>query len=409
MQISVEKKRAVLINTAYIVLLLSAFYLFMKYAFGMFAPFIFAFILGAVLQKPANAIARKTPIKKGFASVLLVLLVLAAFLTVMALAGVKIMSEVRGFADSLMAYIGRLPDFIKSVEATLLNAADKLPDGIGDTLRTTIENFTDKLLLSSEERGEITHLQQSTGIDIFSMLETPLSGVWATAKQIPSVLVGCLIFVIASCFITSDYDRIVGFVKRQLSPEKRRNVSKTRDIVFSSVGKLVKSYVLIMFITFVEMCLGLSVLKIIGVYGGSYLFIIATITAMVDIFPVLGTGTILIPWGVFMLITGRYGMGIGLLVLYACITVIRQVIEPKIVASNLGIPPIVSIMGMYIGLQLFGVIGLFLLPITITVIKVLNDEGVIRIWKSSRKKDKQEENEETAVSNEADSKDEKDV
>lgn len=80
-------------------------------------------------------------------------------------------------------------------------------------------------------------------------------------------------------------------------------------------------------------------------------------------------------------------MGIGLLVLYACITVIRQVIEPKIVASNLGIPPIVSIMGMYIGLQLFGVIGLFLMPITITVIKVLNDEGVVRIWKKEKKND----------------------
>ena len=389
MQASVEKRRAVLINTAYIVLLLGAFYLFMRYAFGVFAPFIFAFILAAVLQRPANAIAKKTPIKKGFASVLLVLFTIGLILALIALAGVKIASEVKGFADSIAGYVDRLPELIKSIEATLLNAVDKLPEGIGTTLRSAVENFVDKLLLTSNGGGEITHLQQSSGIDIFSMLKTPLSGVWATAKQIPSVLVACIIFVIASCFITSDYDRIVGFVKRQLSPEKRRNASKTKDIVFSSVGKLVKSYALIMFITFVEMCIGLSVLKIIGVYGGNYLFIIATITAMVDIFPVLGTGTILIPWGVFMLVTGRFGMGIGLLVLYACITVIRQVLEPKIVASNLGIPPIVTIMGMYIGLQLFGVLGIFLLPIMITVIKVLNDEGVVRIWKSSKNRSDQ--------------------
>ncbi len=385
LQLSVEKKRAVLINTAYIVLLLSAFYLFMKYAFGVLSSFIFAFILGAVLQRPVNAVVKKTPLKKGPVSVLFVLLSVAAVLTVIALAGVKIASEVKGFADTFMAYVGKLPDFVKSVEETLLGIVSKLPEGIGSTLSTTIENFVDKLLLPAEERSQLAQTQQGGSIDILSMLKTPLSGVWATAKQIPNVLVGCLIFVIAACFITSDYDRITSFVKRQLSPQKRRNVTKTKNIVFSSVGKLVKSYALIMLITFVEMCIGLGVLKIIGVYGGNYLFIIATITAIVDIFPVLGTGTVLIPWGVFMLITGRFGMGIGLLVLYVCITVIRQVLEPKVVASNLGIPPIVSIMGMYIGLRLFGVIGIFLLPIMITVLKVLNDEGVVRIWKSAKK------------------------
>lgn len=388
MQTSVERKRAVLINTAYVVLLLSAFYLFMKYAFWIFAPFIFAFILGAALQRPRNAIIKKTPLKKGLTSVLLVLLTVGAIVALIALAGVRIAAEFRGLVSSLMEYVKELPNLIKSVETSIIELAQKLPDGIRDTIVQGVSNLSDKLLLSSEERMEMSQAQQSgADIDIFSIIKTPLSGVWATAKQIPSVLVGCLVFVIAGCFITSDYDMIVNFVKRQLSPEKRRNLSKTKGIVFSSIGKLVKSYLLIMLITFAEMCVGIGALKVTGVYSGKYIFIIALITAIVDIFPVLGTGTILIPWAVISLITRSYGMGIGLLVLYACITVIRQVIEPKIVASNLGIPPIVSIMGMYIGLQLFGVIGLFLMPITITVIKVLNDEGVVRIWKKEKKND----------------------
>lgn len=388
MQTSVERKRAVLINTAYVVLLLSAFYLFMKYAFWIFAPFIFAFILGAALQRPRNAIIKKTPLKKGLTSVLLVLLTVGAIVALIALAGVRIAAEFRGLVSSLMEYVKELPNLIKSVETSIIELAQKLPDGIRDTIVQGVSNLSDKLLLSSEERMEMSQAQQSgADIDIFSIIKTPLSGVWATAKQIPSVLVGCLVFVIAGCFITSDYDMIVNFVKRQLSPEKRRNLSKTKGIVFSSIGKLVKSYLLIMLITFAEMCVGIGALKVIGVYSGKYIFIIALITAIVDIFPVLGTGTIIIPWAVISLITGSYGMGIGLLALYACITVIRQVIEPKIVASNLGIPPIVSIMGMYIGLQLFGVIGLFLMPITITVIKVLNDEGVVRIWKKEKKND----------------------
>ena len=89
----------------------------------------------------------------------------------------------------------------------------------------------------------------------------------------------------------------------------------------------------------------------------------------------------MIPWALWSLFTGDVGLGIGLLVVYAIISVIRQVIEPKLVASQLGLPPFVTIMAMYIGSQLFGFIGLFLLPITIMLLKVLNDEGVIHIFK----------------------------
>ena len=129
------------------------------------------------------------------------------------------------------------------------------------------------------------------------------------------------------------------------------------------------------------MVIGLSFLKLIGVYTGGYIFAISLITAIVDILPVLGTGTILVPWGVWSLLTGNIGFGIGILVVYAIITVIRQIIEPKLVASQLGLPAYVTITAMYIGTRLFGFIGLFLLPISIMVLKVLNDDGIIHIFR----------------------------
>lgn len=78
-------------------------------------------------------------------------------------------------------------------------------------------------------------------------------------------------------------------------------------------------------------------------------------------------------------------MGIGILVLYIFISVMRQFIEPKLVAGQLGLPPFVTIMGMYIGLKLFGLIGMLMLPLSIILIKLLNDEGVIKIWKTDKK------------------------
>ena len=129
------------------------------------------------------------------------------------------------------------------------------------------------------------------------------------------------------------------------------------------------------------MLLGLGALKLFGLYKGGYIFAISLITALVDIFPVLGTGTILVPWGIYSLVTGNIGFGIGILVLYAVITVIRQAVEPKLVADQLGLPAYITIVAMYIGTQLFGFIGLFLLPISIMLLKVLNDEGIISIFR----------------------------
>ena len=384
---TVEKRRAVLINVAYIALVLGAFYLFMKYAFWTVAPFLFAFLVAAALQRPTNFISKKTHIKKGIVSVIAVLLIIALLITIVALTGARVVSEVKGLASTLTEWLKKVPGYVKSWEASLYRFAERLPDGLQSSAEDAIKSFSDKLLLSSEERAaqRAQGGEQNSNINLLSILKTPLSGVWSTAKQIPSILVGVLLFIIAACFMTAGYDGIVGFIKNQLTPQKRRTLSKTKQIVFSSMGKLVKSYALIMLITFAEMSIGLSVLKVIGAYKSGYIFIIAIITAIVDILPVLGTGTVVIPWAVFSLINGSYGLGIGLIVIYACITVIRQIIEPKIVASNLGIPPIVSIMGMYIGLQLFGFIGIFIMPIVITVLKVLNDDGVIHIWRSSKK------------------------
>jgi membrane protease YdiL (CAAX protease family) len=71
------------------------------------------------------------------------------------------------------------------------------------------------------------------------------------------------------------------------------------------------------------------------------------------------------------------------MVLYAIITELRQYIEPKLVAGQLGLPPIATLMSMYLGLKIFGVIGMFVPPFTITILKVLNDDGIILIWRTS--------------------------
>jgi sporulation integral membrane protein YtvI len=376
----IEKRRSFIINTVFVVIIVGLFYLAIKYALGIVWPFVVAFFLAMLLQRPVNFLSTKTPLKRGISSVIMVLFVLVIVGSILGLIIGRIVMELKGFFDYLLIKMEDAPAFVDQIQAWLSDTFSFLPKSLHESIMTATENFLNRLM-GIEAKASADAIQaESSGID-FSLLSSPLGAVWGTAKQIPMIAVGVLVCVVSCCFMTTDYRTLRDMILSQLSQKRQSAVIRTKQVTFSTLGKMGKAYSIILFVTFMEMLLGLSFLKLIHVYDSGYIFAIAFITAIVDIIPVLGTGTILIPWALWSLFTGDVGLGIGLLVVYAIISVIRQVIEPKLVASQLGLPPFVTIMAMYIGSQLFGFVGLFLLPITIMLLKVLNDEGVIHIFK----------------------------
>lgn len=376
----IEKRRSFIINTVFVVIIIGLFYLAIKYALGIVWPFVVAFFLAMLLQRPVNFLSTKTPLKRGISSVIMVLFVLVIVGSILGLIIGRIVIELKGFFDYLLIKMEDAPAFVDQIQAWLSDTFSFLPKSLHESIMTATENFLNRLM-GIEAKASADAIQaESSGID-FSLLSSPLGAVWGTAKQIPMIAVGVLVCVVSCCFMTTDYRTLRDMILSQLSQKRQSAVIRTKQVTFSTLGKMGKAYSIILFVTFMEMLLGLSFLKLIHVYDSGYIFAIAFITAVVDIIPVLGTGTILIPWALWSLFTGDVGLGIGLLVVYAIISVIRQVIEPKLVASQLGLPPFVTIMAMYIGSQLFGFVGLFLLPITVMLLKVLNDEGVIHIFK----------------------------
>jgi len=363
-----------LIDIVYYLLLLAGFYLFMKYAFALVFPFLFAFFIAVILQRPINFAQRKIKLKKSFTSVALVLLFYLLVLLVVALIGVRIWGAAKSFGDYLSAQVKNLPGIIKSLELRINEMVQWLPEGMKTGVNGALANFTDGLL-DGDVSGNLL------GYVNFAWFKTPVTSVLTIAGKIPLAALAVVITIISSFFMTSGYDRIAGFLKRQLGPERRHALSAAKKIVFSSLLKLLRSYSIIIGVSFSELVLGLLLLRLIGVYDGKYLLWIALVTALIDILPVLGVGTVLIPWFLYSFIMGDFGLGVGLLTLWLVMIVVRQILEPRLVAANLGLPPVVTLMGMYIGLQLFGVFGLFLMPLLLILVKLLNDQGVIHIWK----------------------------
>lgn len=382
----VELRRKRIINFLYLAIILGLTYLFFKYFFGMFFPFIFALFIAIAVQKPADFIVRKTKLKKGISATALVLLLYAALGVVIFFLGAKLVDSFKDFFVSLAGKISNFPALVGEVKTWTINTLSLLPDKLEAKAIVSVTEWFDTVGDKSAAEFASSLLDSASGEEGFSIsaFKTPLSGIWSTAKRIPSVFIATVIAILSSCFMAADYDWISSFIKNQLSEKNKHKLSVSKRVVFTSLGKLIRSYVIIIFITGTEVFLGLNVLSLLGLYKGGNILVISIIVALLDILPVLGTGTVMIPWTIYSLITGRTSLAIGLFIVYAIIYVVRQVIEPKIVGGTVGLPSFLTLMGMYIGSQLFGFIGIFLLPILMIIVKLLNDEGVIHIWKPSK-------------------------
>lgn len=362
---AIQDRRAFIINFVYFSICIGLFYFLVNYAFSYIFPFVFAAVLAVLLQGPVRKISNKLHIKAhGAISTILVLLIVV--LIIGALTGLisVVISELKGLIDFFLTRFKSVNDIVGIVENWANDIVLKLPKGVGVSLSTYVSDFFSKV-----KANEIS-------VDM-NMLSAPLSGAWDVVKGVPSFMLSIVITIISSVFITSEYDFIRDMILGMLSKEKGRKLVRAKKTVLQGVGKIVKAYATIMLITFTEVFLGLNLMKVIGVYGGGYIAIIAFVTCIVDIIPVLGTGTVLIPWALFNLITGDFGQGIGLIILYIVITVLRQVLEPKLVANQAGLPSIVTIMAMFLGAKLFGAFGVILTPLTIIILKLMYDEGII--------------------------------
>ena len=167
-----------------------------------------------------------------------------------------------------------------------------------------------------------------------------------------------LVSAISTVYFSIDFENIEDTMIATLPQKIRSYVVDFGKNAVLSLGKYVKSYFFIMLLTFAMMLFGLTVI------GVRYAWLLAFIIAVLDLLPVLGIGIILVPWALFSFISGNGGFGISLLVLYGAATLVRQIVEPKIVGKSLGIHPLLTLVLMYIGYTLLGVFGLVFLPLS---------------------------------------------
>ena len=347
------------VNFMYYGFLLGAVYLLLQYGLGLIAPFIAAFVIAYILRRPAKLFSDVLRIPYKPIAFFLVLLFYCTIGTFIALIGIKLFST---FADLVL----RLPAiYTMQIEPYLFSRFKELEKEFYQLDPAVIAIISDYF----------NHFIQSLGDLISSLSVAAVGGISSVASSLPVFFIKLLLMVISSFFIAADYDLLVGFVLRQFSGKGKELVIQIKEYIVGTLFVCIRSYALIMSITFVELSIGLT---IIGVEKS---ILIAFVISIFDILPVLGTGGIMVPWAIITALQGNYSMAIGLLAVYLAITVIRNILEPKIVGKQIGLHPVVTLISMFVGVQLFGVIGLFGFPITLSLLRHLNSTGVIKIFK----------------------------
>ncbi|WP_278246058.1 sporulation integral membrane protein YtvI [Clostridium pasteurianum] len=327
----------------------------LKYVIPIFIPFIIGFFISLILKPVINYITKKGNIKRSWISIITLIIFYLIFFMLISLFGVKIFTSIKEIFNNLPGF------YINTVEPILKEGVAWLRKTVPQTdiwLSNGFENMNDSILSF-----------------VKSMSSTVVKAVVSVAGGIPSFFIKILFTIVSSFFFTIDYYKITKFILRQFSEKNQNIIINIKKNGVDTILKFIRAYAILITITFIELSVGLSILKI------SNSILIAALIAIIDILPILGTGGTLLPWAIISIVTGNISLAIGLVSLYLLILIIRQVLEPKIVGNQIGLHPIVTLICMFVGAQLLGFIGLFLLPILVTILKKMNDEGVIRIFK----------------------------
>lgn len=335
-----QKKRDFLVSFAYWAIMAAGAYLVCEYILPISVPF----FLGLGIAWLAVWLSRKLHCDNKALRIGLAILIYGVFGSVLALLiakGVTTVSGVIGWLPQMYEY--KLLPFGKLVYDWCLEALQMLDPAV----LTVLEKLLDTALSSLKSLLTL----------VSSMAVNLVSGI---ATGVPSLFLSLLAMIFSSVFFAADYDRVTSFARNNTPAGMKKVFAQLWDYLRNTLFVVIRSYAAIMLLTFTE----LSIL--FSLFGIQNALLKASLIALVDILPILGTGTVMIPWAIISLVLGYTKLGIQLLVIYLIVTVVRNYVEPKIVGTQLGLHPIITLIAMFIGLRLFGFLGLFGLPVGIS-------------------------------------------
>lgn len=327
--------------------------------YGMFtigSPFLMAMVFAIFLEPLVRLAMRVLKMGRVAASAAVCTLFTLLTLFLAYLLGAKLITE-------LVEFTKKAPDYLKE-------ANDYFQDTV---IRTRL--FYDSM--PAESADQVKGLAENGVKWVTEGLSGILGGLYGyflnVAKLIPGMFIWYIVFVVALFLLSMGMPGLRQSFLSFFEEKSHGKVSTVLDNLRSAIFGFIQAQAIL--------CILVYILSLIGflILGVDYALAVALLVVVVDVMPILGVGSVLIPWAVYNLIAGNSFLGFGLIAMFVIITIVRRIVEPKVLGDAVGIGALSALISLYVGFKLVGVVGLVLGPIVVIIYQAMRKVGLLRI------------------------------
>lgn len=312
-----------------------------------YMPFIIAFIFSLMIEPAIKYLMKKTKLSRRMSSIIIFLIVFSIIIGAVTWGIVSLISESTNLLQTLNLYIDR--------------AYTQIQDTIGKM------NIS-KLSISSNVSSLVQNSSKEILFKISSWLTEFLTKLINGITSIPTIAIYAVITILSLYFICTDRIYILDFMEHHMPSKLIQKLAIHIKEISKNLGGYLKAEAILILVSFLISVIGLYGFKCFGM-NVRYPLLIALAIGFVDALPILGSGSVMVPWAIISALNGDIKLGIAVIVLWIIMSVVRQFLEPKIVSGKIGIHPIFTLIAMYTGYKVIGVMGMLVGPIVLIILK----------------------------------------
>ena len=321
---------------------------FLLFKLGIFLfPFVLAFIFSMITQPIARFINKKTHLSAKVSTIISIVAFFLVLFGLMSVVSIKFIEEIYNLSKNLRGSSAQFNElWNKSLDQGFVYI-DYLPK----EFITQIQSYTGEFI-NFAARSATTFVNQTIRF----------------ITSIPTLIVYTSITILSTLFMSLDKNDIVKFLEHQFPISWLNKIYNIKRDILSVFGSYLRAQLILVTICFFELLIALNLFLFLGL-NVKYPLIFSIVISLIDALPILGAGAILIPWSIFSFITGDIKLGFAIFILYVIVLAVRQLLEPKLISQKIGVHPLVTLVSMYSGFKLLGIVGFLIGPIVMIILK----------------------------------------
>ena len=315
---------------------------------SFFMPFIIGWIIAMIANPLVHFLEKKVKLHRKHSSAIILVLVIAVIIAVLSLLVWIIFREVRDLIEDW-------PEIVKNIKEQF-NYATLAINRFSRSLPVSIQNMINNLIIAIGDYS--SNLSDNVELPTISK-----AGVFA--KNVAKGFLAFIVVILSAYFFAAGRNDLLDGIKKHVPESTLNYYHLIVDNFKAAFGGYFKAQFKIMFVLTIIMFIGFELLRV------NYSFLFALGIALLDVLPVFGTGAVLWPWAIIDVISGNYVRAIGLVVIYLICQVIKQMLQPKMVGDSIGLNPLTTLLFLFIGYRLYGVLGMIIgIPVGMVLVKL---------------------------------------